>query len=172
MYWKGQEGDLWQVTRNQSGQWGSAARVVMGPLGGWPHATAQPDGETEVFWRHQGMIMDALLTAGGDWSGPFGLGGETSESPPVPVSASKLVHVLFVGSDSELWQSVRNAAGQWHGPSQLLPGPLTATPFAGIRPNKARIDVFWKDDTGQLWWASVSSKGHPTSPRVLGHNAG
>ncbi len=172
VYWKGQEGDLWQVTRNQSGQWGSAARVVMGPLGGWPHATAQPDGETEVFWRHQGMIMDALLTAGGDWSGPFGLGGETSESPPVPVSASKLVHVLFVGSDSELWQSVRNAAGQWHGPSQLLPGPLTATPFAGIRPNKARIDVFWKDDTGQLWWASVSSKGHATSPRVLGHNAG
>jgi hypothetical protein len=172
VFWKGQGNDLWQVTRNQAGRWGSSARLGMGPLGGWPHATAQPDGETQVFWRHQGMIMDAFRTASGGWSGPGSLGAETSQSPPVPVSAAGIVHVLFVGSDSQLWQSVRSRAGHWRGPSPLLPGPLTSTPFAGSRPNKGRIDVFWKDASGRLWWTSVSSVGHASSPHVLGDNAG
>jgi hypothetical protein len=172
VFWKGQAGNLWQVTRNQAGQWGRPAGLGMGPLGGWPHATARPAGEVEVFWRHQGGILSAFLPASGHWSGPFSLGGETSQSPPVPVSAGKLVHVLFVGSDGELWQSVRTDTQQWHGPSPLLPGPLTSTPFAGIRPNKTRIDVFWKDASDQLWWARVSSGGHASTPRVVGDNAG
>jgi glycoside hydrolase-like protein len=170
VFWKGQNGDLWQLTRDHNGQWGNPAALGMGPLGGWPHTTAQRDGEAEVFWRHQGVLMGAFLAANGHWSGPSALGDETSASPPAPVSAAGLVHVLFAGSDGQLWQSVRSVAGQWLGPSPLLPGPLVTTPFPGNRPNKARIDVFWEDTGHELWWASVSPAGHASSPRALAGN--
>lgn len=170
VFWKGRNGDLWQLTRDRDGQWGNPAALGMGPLGGWPHATAQRDGEAEVFWRHRSVLFGAFLAANGHWSGPSALGGETSASPPAPVSAAGLVHVLFAGSDSQLWQSVRSVAGQWLGPSPLLPGPLTTAPFAGSRPNKSRIDVFWEDAGHQLWWTSVSSAGHASSPRTLAGN--
>jgi hypothetical protein len=168
VFWKGAGVGLWEATRDGPGGWGSPTLVGMGPLGGWPHAIAQPGGEIGVFWRHGAVLMGASLAADGHWSGPYSLGRETSESAPVPVSAAGTVHVLFVGGDDGLWQSVRTLAGQWLQPSKLLPpGPLAFHPFAGVGPGQAGVDVFWPGP-GQLWWSEVSPSGQASAPRNLG----
>jgi hypothetical protein len=172
VFWKGQDGNLWQVSRDQAGSWGSPASLGMGPLGGWPHATAQPDGEAEVFWRHGTELLGAFLTADGGWTGPVSLGGGLSAAPPAPVSSEGLVHVLFVGSDHGLWQSLRTTAGQWLGPLPLLPGPLLWAPFAATETGQPQIDVFWKSADHQLWWASVSAAGHASAPADIAGQVG
>lgn len=169
VFWKGQDGNLWQVTRDQSGPWSYPAMVDTGPLGsGGPYATAQPDGRAQVFWRHHAKLLGAFLAPDGRWSGPYPFGDEVLASPPTPVSADTLVHVLFVESDGGLWQSARPVVLRWRGQSLLLPGPLGSAPFAASEPDQARIDVFWKGSGHQLWWTSISPDGRASAPSDIG----
>jgi Rv2525c-like, glycoside hydrolase-like domain len=165
--WEGKDRNLWRVTRTSGGQWSSPASLGMGPLGGWPHAAAQPDGEVQVFWRHHNRMLAAFFT-GSRWTGPQQLTRGFLSSPAVPVSASDAVHVLFTGIDGGLWQVVRDMAGQWAVPARLLPGPFNSTPFAGNAPDMTRVNVFWKGLNGHLWWATITSDGKASAPFDLG----
>src|SRR5215510_11780005 len=132
VFWKGQNGNLWQVVRGPSGLWNSPQDLGAGRLGSQPQGAARPDGTIEVFWRGgTGKDMRAAVVgANGHRQGPYVLSGNMPLSAPTVVSTGGLVHVFFTGNDGLLWQVVPTRAGGWGPPPELVASKLQSPPFA------------------------------------------
>jgi Domain of unknown function (DUF1906) len=170
VFWRGTNGRLWRIARSQRGRWGGPEKLGAQRLGSAPQAIARPGGKVEVFWRRpdRTAIVAGLLTASGRWRGPYPLGGGRSLSPPVPVSAGGLVHVLFGGRGGRLWQLVPASSGRPAGPAQLVARRLPSAPFAAVAVGGSRIGVLGTGSGGRLWWLRISRGGRAPVPHQLG----
>jgi hypothetical protein len=173
VFWKGFDASLWHVT-GSNGRWSRPFSLGMGPLGGWPHATAEPDGEIQVFWRGFGNteMWAGFRSATGSWTGPRKLGGDMPQSPTPVSSRTGPVRVFYRGHDRRLWVSTRSPRGTWGSPARLPGQNLRAEPFVAVGSTQGGTDVFWKGPHGRLWWESVSRRGRASPPRDLGGDVG
>jgi hypothetical protein len=169
--WKGKDASLWCVSRGIAGQWSAPRKLGMGPLGGQPEATAEPNGGIQVYWHGAGhsLVWEAFYRPGVGWLGPRDLGGDV-RSKPWPSSTSQAVRVLWRGPGNELnyirHRPVRKwNASQWQGPAQVRPSWLGASPFTAIGPPPLR--VFWTGHHNRLWTTSLGPHGW-TRPVPLG----
>jgi hypothetical protein len=171
--WKGKDTSLWCVTRGLLGIWSPPRRLGMGPLGGQPQATAQPNGGIQVYWRGSGnsFIWEAFYRPGAGWLGPRDLGGEV-RSVPWPATAAGTVRVLWRGPGHRLTYIRHRLAAKWNavewsGPVPLKLGWLGSAPFAAVGSPGADLHVFWKGRHGGLWTADLR-KGGWSRPTRLG----
>ncbi len=167
--WKGLDKSLWCVTRGLVGTWAPPRRLGMGPLGGPPQATAQPDGGVQVYWRGSGnsFIWEAFYRPGTGWFGPRDLGGNV-RSALWPATATGTVRVLWRGPGHRLTYIRHRSARQWNalswrGPVPLKLGWLGSAPFASVGSPGADLHVFWLGRHGKLWTAQLrkNSWGKP-----------
>ena len=63
VFWKGTDGQLWQMSRSLRHSWSAPSALAMGQIGAAPHATAQHNGEIDVFWGG--------ATPGSVWHGTY-----------------------------------------------------------------------------------------------------
>lgn len=160
--WEGSDRNLWQVTRGLLGRWSRPRGLGMGPLGGQPEATAQPDGGIQVYWHGSGnsRVWEGFYRPGTGWLGPRDLGGQ-ARSMPWPATAAGTVHVLWRGTEHKLTY-LRHRLGSgwnvvgWRGPVPLSVGWLGSAPFASVGSPTDALQVFWKGRRGRLWTASMS----------------
>ncbi|HEX6934379.1 MAG TPA: glycoside hydrolase domain-containing protein [Streptosporangiaceae bacterium] len=171
--WKGRDASLWCVTRGLLGTWTPPRRLGMGPLGGPPLATAQPDGGVQVYWRgsDSSFIWEAFYRPGTGWSGPRDLGGD-ARSGPWPVTATGTVRVLWRGPGHRLTYIRHRLARQWNvvawlGPVPLRLGWADSAPFASVGGPAADLHVFWLGRHGALWTAALK-KNSWGKPVLLG----
>jgi hypothetical protein len=173
VFWRGTDRDLWQVTRSPGGRWSAPENLGMGPLDGPPHATAQPDGEIEVFWRGNDAhhVWAAFRGSRGHWSGPANLGGRVSFAP-WPASAGGSVRVFWRGPQASL-RAIRRYVHGWGTPVRLRLGEsLESGPFAAVGAPDAPVAVFWKGSGSALWSSTLGSKGGWSAPHSLGGPVG
>lgn len=171
--WQGRDKSLWCATRGLLGTWAAPHRLGMGPLGGQPQATAQPDGGVQVYWRGSGnsFIWEAFYRPGTGWFGPRDLGGDV-RSAPWPATATGTVRVLWRGPRHQLTYIRHRPARQWNavawrGPVPLKLGWLGSAPFASVGSPAADLHVFWLGRHGRLWTA-VLRKNSRSKPVRLG----
>ena len=168
VFWQGTDDSLWETTRRPGGSWSRAARLGMKPLGGPPHATAQPDGEIEVFWRGTDLhhVWAAFSSPAGHWTGPRDLGGQASDAP-WPASAGGTVRVFWRGPQASLRVVQRYVRG-WGTPARLPLGPLESGPFSAVGTPDSPVVVFWQGSAGALWSSTLARNGEWTTPHSLG----
>ena len=165
VFWKGADRSLWHVTRDLGGRWDGPVSLGMGPLGGAPQATAQPNGGVQIYWPGSGNahLWEGFYTPRAGWRGPRDLGG-TVQSAPWPVTAGGTVRVLWTGPRRELTvlrhlqRSGWNAVG-WQGPLMLHVGQVASAPFAAVGSPDAAVRVFWRGRDGRLWTATLTGRG-------------
>jgi hypothetical protein len=146
----------------------------MGPLGGAPQATAQPDGGIQVYWHGSGnaRVWEGFYQAGAGWRGPRDLGG-AAESAPWPATAAGTVHVLwrdpkhFLGYISHRKGQRWNLTG-WQHPVVARLGWLGSPPFAAVGGARAPLRVFWRGHGGQLWTAAMQAGTWSRAARLTG----
>ena len=172
--WKGRDRSLWRVTRGVSGRWSAPRSLGMGPLGGQPHATAQPAGGIQVYWHGSGnsFVWEAFYRPGSGWLGPRDLGGQV-RSVPWPATADGTVHVLWRGAGNRL-TDISHLAGhgwnalEWHGPVPLRRSSLGSAPFAAVGSPAAALYVFWPGSRGGLWVAALRAAKWTVPVRLVG----
>jgi hypothetical protein len=169
VFWKGVDGNLWQVVRGLGQTWTAPADLGMGELGGAPHAVALADGEIDVFWRgftSPHGIWSAELIPGHGVVGPLSRGG-TIVGQPWPVVGAGAERVMFRGPNGHFWLLVRNAQGQWAGPVELASmGHLSSAPVAAA--GSGAVQVFWTGRKRRLWTVRLTEPGGWQSPQDLG----
>jgi alpha-galactosidase len=178
VFWKGRDGSLWRVTRDLRGRWSPPSSLGMGPLGGAPHATAQPGGGLEVYWSGSGNphLWEAFYQPRTGWRGPRDLGGDV-RSVPWPVTGDGAVRVLWVGSGHRLAVlrhrngSGWNATG-WDRQSALGAERIYSPPFAAVGRQGQVVRVFWRSRDGGLWTAALSARGWSSPIRLGGASRG
>jgi len=76
-FFKGSDGNLWHAFYRPGSGWISATSLGMGPLGGGPYASAEPEGTIDVFWKGTGTTPPLThgWYRGATWAGPQSLGG-------------------------------------------------------------------------------------------------
>ncbi len=132
------------------GQWHAARTEAerISPIG----AAINADGRLEVFvpgvdtqlW-HQWQT-----TAGGAWSGLFGLTGSMTGAPAAASNADGRLEVFVRGGDSQLWhQWQTTAGGGWSGFFPMT-GSMTDSPAVAVNAD-GRLEVFVRGGDGSLW---------------------
>jgi len=172
VFWRGTDGDLWSVRRGLGGRWSAPASLGMGPLGGRPVATAQPDGGVEVYWKGGGnsRLWEAFFRPGTGWRGPRDLGGAL-RSAPWPATAGGSVRVFWLGPHGRLYDRQHRPGGAWNlagwqGQKRLRTHRATAAPFASAGNPRAAVRLFWLGHRGVLWTSVLTGRGW-TRPRRL-----
>jgi hypothetical protein len=172
--WEGADRSLWSVRRGLGGGWSHPRRLGMGPLGGQPQATAQPDGGIQVYWHGSGnaRIWEAFYRPGHGWRGPRDLGGQVL-SVPWPATASGTVRVLWRGPGHTLTY-IRHRPGRgwnllgWQPPAPLHLGWIGSAPFAAVGGPGSSLRVFWQGRHGAMWTAALSARGWSGATKLGG----
>jgi len=160
--WKGADKTLWYVARGESGHWSPPRSVGMGPLGGQPQATAQPNGDIQVYWHGAGnsRVWEGFYRPGTGWRGPRDLGGQV-QSVPWPVTAAGTVRVLWRGPGHTLGSIIHRSGGGWNlagwqRPALAHLGWLGSAPFAAVGGPGDPLRVFWQGRKGALWTVGLT----------------
>ncbi len=160
VFWKGTGGGLWVMSRDLSGTWSAPADLGFGPLGGAPQATAQANGDIEVYWAGSGSpyLWEGFFTPGTGWRGPRDLGGKV-QSQPWPVTAAGTVSVLWRGPGHQI-DITRHRPGRnwnvlsWQAPASAKLGFAGSAPFATV--GSHQVQAFWRGKGGAAWTAAVA----------------
>jgi hypothetical protein len=79
VFWKGTDGQLWQVSRGPRAGWRRPSGLRMGPVRAAPFGISGHGGKSELFWRGRaGHLWFAAQQRGHGWSGPHDLGGQVA----------------------------------------------------------------------------------------------
>ncbi len=163
VFFKGANGGLWMLSRDLSGTWSEPRDLGMAPLGGPPQATAQADGDIEVYWAGDGnpYLWECFFTPGTGWRGPRDLGGDL-RSQPWPVTASGTVSVIWRGPGHSLGYA-RHLAGSsnwnvlsWRESAPAGLGWIGSAPFASV--GAEGVQVFWSGRGSADWTAGPDGK--------------
>ena len=172
--WEGTDRGLWYITRGLSGTWSVPRGVGMGPLGGQPQATAQTDGDIQVYWHGAGNahLWEGFYQPGSGWRGPRDLGGDVL-SAPWPATAAGTVRVLWRGPGHTLSYISHRSGGGWNlagwgEAGSLRLGTLGSAPFAAAGDPGAPLRVFWQDRAGGLWTVWLAAGGWSGPAKLVG----
>jgi hypothetical protein len=106
VFWKGQDGDLYEAQGPADGKLAGPADRHMGALGSAPAAGINSRGDTYVYWQGTGP-QDDLWEAywnGSKWVGPFDRGmGPLGSGPSVAVTGGGTAYVFWKGQDGDLY---------------------------------------------------------------------
>lgn len=116
----GSDGQLYHTIRNPDGTWQSTYGNIVAQGTFQRVACIGTGGSLQVVAvRSDGQLMHAIRDASGNWS-PFGyVQSQSSGGPPafVDVGAGttdgQSIQVVGVGSDGQLWHTIRNPSGLW-----------------------------------------------------------
>jgi len=79
VFWKGADGQLWQVSRGPRVGWRRPSSLRMGPARAAPFGISGHGGKSELFWRGRaGHLWFAAQQRGHGWSRPHDLGGHVA----------------------------------------------------------------------------------------------
>ena len=151
VFWKGSDGQLWQMSRGSNRSWNSPSPVSMGQIGAAPHATAQHSGEIDVFWggATPGSVWHGTYTTGNGWGSPQRAGGGMDGQLIVVGSTPSTESAFWKGRGGELWRSISQGAG-W-GTAAAMPLGVIGTKLAAVGQSNGVVDVFWGGSNHHLW---------------------
>ncbi len=163
VFWKGRDASLWYTASASGARWSAPASLGMGPLGGPPMATAQPDGAVQVCWAGSGNphVWEGFYQPGRGWRGPRDLGG-VLRSAPWPVTAGGVARVLWLGPGHALDGIEHRPGGEWNRSGWRVQPSLrgawvAAAPFAAAGGRGQVLRAFWQGRGGWLWAAALAS---------------
>ena len=169
VFWKGMDGRLWHMSRSLSHSWRAPSALAMGQIGAAPHATAQHNGEIDVFWggATPGTVWRGRHSPNGGWGAPQRAGSGMAGQLIVVGSTPSTESAFWKGRGGLLWRSTSQGAG-W-GPAAAMPLGAIGTKLAAVGQSNGVVDVFWRGAGHHLW----HSRFYPqpslwTRPRDLG----
>lgn len=146
VYWKGENGALWEADTSGGTQWSGPTSLGMGPLGSAPAVASLSYGNEEVFWggtvgRLWQANWDSTSWNGAELNGPTSVGfGPMASAPTVAAVEPDQYDVFWVGTDSNLWEA--QLVGQTWTSDQsigpMVPAPSQTTPVTVTIPPPAR----------------------------------
>lgn len=151
VFWKGTDGQLWQMSRGRGQPWNTPSPLAMGQIGAAPHATAQHNGEIDVFWggATPGSVWHGTYSAGTGWGSPQRAGGGMAGQLNVVGSTPSTESAFWKGRGSKLWRSISQGAG-W-GLASAMPLGAIGTKLAAVGQSNGVVDVFWRGSNHHLW---------------------
>jgi hypothetical protein len=151
VFWKGSDGQLWDMSRGSHRSRSTPAAVAMGQIGAAPRATAQHSGEIDVFWggAAPGSVWHGTYTPGSRWGSPQRAGGGMGGQLIVVGSAPSTESAFWKGQGGLLWRSTSQGAG-W-GPATAMPLGAIGTKLAAVGQSNGVVDVFWWGSNHHLW---------------------
>ncbi len=175
VFWKGIDGQLWQVSRGPGRSWHSATILAMGQRAGGPEATGQRDGAISVLWggTARGSIWQTGFTPSGGWV-PQSLVATGSRGALFLVAFSRDSAAAFwKGRRSRLWLAIGHGSSGWGSAAPLLMGRIGGDLFAASKGN-GTMDVFWKGSASPHLWHARYHPGSAswTGPDDLGGSVG
>ncbi len=156
VYWKGDDGALWEADTSGGTKWSGPTSHGMGPLGSSPAVASSSYGNENVFWggtfgRLWQANWDSTSWNGVNLNGPISVGfGPMASAPTVAAAAPNEYDVFWVGTDSDLWEaqlvSQTWTSVQSRGPmvaAQTAPAPVTVPqpPKAHGRRRRVRVAI-------------------------------
>jgi hypothetical protein len=141
----------------------------MGQIGAAPHATAQHNGEIDVFWggAAQGSVWHGTYTPAGGWGTRQQAGGGMAGQLTVVGSTPSTESAFWKGPGARLWRSTSQGSG-W-GPAAAMPLGVIGTKLAAVGQSNGVVDVFWRGSNRHLWHSRFYPQTSSwTRPRDLG----
>lgn len=169
VFWRGTDGQLWDMSRGSHRPWSAPAALAMGQIGAAPHATAQHNGEIDVFWggAAQGSVWHGTYTPAGGWGTRQQAGGGMAGQLTVVGSTPSTESAFWKGPGARLWRSTSQGSG-W-GPAAAMPLGAIGTKLAAVGQSNGVVDVFWRGSNRHLWHSRFYPQTSSwTRPRDLG----
>ena len=169
VFWKGMDGQLWHMSRSRSHSWRAPSALGMGQIGAAPHATAQHNGEIDVFWggATPGSVWRGTYSSNAGWGTPERTGSGMDGQLTVVGSTPSTESAFWKGRGGKLWRSTSEGAG-W-GPAAAMPLGAIGTKLAAVGQSNGVVDVFWRGSDRQLWHSRFYPQTSSwTLPRDLG----
>jgi hypothetical protein len=137
--------DLWHTLRKSDGTWQTDFGLIEGQSGGGPSsfvhiACGCSDGQSlqVVGLGTDNRLWHTIRFPDGSWQPQFGLvesqsvGGPQSFTATSCVGAGSALHIVGLGSDGQLWHTIRNADGTWQGQFGIVEGQSAGGPSAFV----------------------------------------
>jgi hypothetical protein len=140
VYWKGTDAALWEGDTSGGSTWSGPTSHGMGPLGSAPAVATLGYGNENVFWggtfgRLWQANWDSTSWNGVNLNGPTSVGfGPMASAPTVAAVPPDEYDVLWIGTDSNLWEA--RLVGQTWTSEQSL-GPMVPAPAPPPSPQPA-----------------------------------
>jgi CHAP domain len=159
VFWKGQNGALWEAQGSADSTLSGPTNRGMGTLGSQPTAGVDAKGATYVYWEGtNGDLWEAYWTGSG-WAGPVNRGmGPLGSPPTVAITPDGTAYVFWKGTNGHLYEAQGPADGALSGPTDRGMGTLGSAPTAGVDASGATY-VYWKGTNGDLWEAYWTGSG-------------
>jgi hypothetical protein len=137
--------DLWHTIRNANGTWQAQFGLVEGQSAGGPSSfvgiaagSADTLSVQIVGLGTDNQLWHTIRFPNGTWQAAFGLiesqssGGPTSFTAGSCAGAGQALQVMGLGSDGQLWHTIRNPDGTWQAEFGLVESQSTGGPPAFV----------------------------------------